>query len=309
MSWFYEALMRAEGKAGEPDKSAVSSVQEGDSFLQEIEAISSVAAGNIPCLTDRDYGAERLITEEVPGIVSKVTAERVFRHLKVSFREESRLIFHTDPLGMAAEQFRILRRSLAPAFPTGAALVITSPAPGDGKTLTAINLCACLADTGDETLLLEADLRRPSARNVLSCAVDAPGVEDALRGTATAEEATLFVENLGFHAMLVAKVPKNPSHLLTGAGIQKILAYARPRFRWVVLDTAPVMPNADVAELLTVVDAALLVIRAQNTPKELSRRALELLGKRLHGVVLNEATIHSTPYYRYLSNYYQPVAS
>jgi Mrp family chromosome partitioning ATPase len=167
-------------------------------------------------------------------------------------------------------------------------------------------LCACLADAGDATLLVEVDLRRPSMKKVFGCTIDPPGVEDALKGKVTPECATHFVDELGFYASMVAVVPRNPSHLLGGTGCKDLLAWARQRFRWIVFDTAPVMPNADVAELLPAVDAALLVVRAQRTPKELSRRAFDVLGKRLYGVVLNEATLSSAPYYRYLSDYCHP---
>jgi Mrp family chromosome partitioning ATPase len=71
-----------------------------------------------------------------------------------------------------------------------------------------------------------------------------------------------------------------------------------------VLDAPPVLPAADVPELLPFADAALLVIRAQTTPRELAKRAIEMLGKQLRGVVFNEVTVDSNPHYRYLSQYY-----
>jgi len=103
---------------------------------------------------------------------------------------------------------------------------------------------------------------------------------------------------------MVMKLPANPSHLITGPDVKQFLMWAREHFRWVILDAAPVLPAADVGELLPLADAVLLVVRAQNTPRELSRRAFEMLGKRLHGVILNEATSDTNTYYRYLSNYY-----
>ena len=309
MSWFYEALMRAEGKPAGPDMAAVGTIdKDGDSFLGEIEALSAAAVGNGQVRAER-YAKPTALEEIIPLPPRPGVNSAGFRLLTVAFREESRLVFHTDPLGIAAEQFRLLRRSLVQTFPRGATLMITSPGAGDGKTLTALNLCACLTDGGDSTLLVEVDLRRPSVHRALGCTVEPPGVEDALRGKETPEKTIHFIGDLGFHAAMVARIPKDPSHLLSGRGTKDLLAWARPRFRWIVFDTAPVMPNADVAELLPAVDAALLVIRVQATPKELARRAFDVLGKRLHGVVLNEANVSSTPYYRYLSDYYQPAAN
>jgi Mrp family chromosome partitioning ATPase len=307
MSWFYDALVRAEGNLPQPEQCPVAIAEkDGDSFLGEIEALSAVSTGKPPVET-----SSQAPTAEHEGVVQVLPLEPVasngFRHVQVVFREESRLVFYSDPRGMAAEQFRLLRRSLVQAFPKGSVLMVTSPSSGDGKTLTAMNLCACLADAGESVLLTELDLRRPSAHKVLGCKIEAPGVEAALGGSEQPGKTACYIEKLGFHAALVSEVPSDPSRLLRGTALRDFLAWARTRFGWVVFDTAPVFPNADVAELLPAVDAVLLVIRVLVTPRELLRRACDVLGKRLYGVVLNEATINSTPYYRYLSDYYRPM--
>jgi Mrp family chromosome partitioning ATPase len=307
MSWFYEALTRAEANSPHPDKSTVGTLEkDGDSFLNQIESFSQTATptASIQPEGESDAAIRQMIPPAEPSPNSNG-----FRHLSVALREEARLVFCSDPMSMAAEQFRFLRRSLVQGYPQGARLLITSPGAGDGKTLTAINLCAALADGGDPTLLVELDLRRPSAHRVFGCKTEDHGIEDALIGRVSPEKTVHYLDPLGFYAAIVSKIPKEPSRLLTGPGIHNLLAWARPRFRWVLFDTAPVMPNADVTELLPRVDAALLIVRAQCTPKELSRRAVDVLGKRLQGVIFNEATIHSAPYYRYLDGYYQAGAS
>jgi capsular exopolysaccharide synthesis family protein len=228
-----------------------------------------------------------------------------FRHFTPLIREESRLVCHTDPYGLTAEQFRLLRRTLSQDSATGAVLMITSPGVGDGKTVTSLNLCTCLADSGDSTLLVEADLRRPTVRTILACAVGPPGIEDALSGKVEPSKAIHLIEKLSFHAATVAKIPDDPSRLLYGAMIRQFLAWARQHFRWVVLDAAPVLPAADVSELLSLTDGVLLVIRAQSTPREQSKRAIEVVGKHLYGVILNEVTIDFSSYYRYLRKYYR----
>jgi Mrp family chromosome partitioning ATPase len=308
MSWFYEALTRAEGHPSQPEHLSIATEEkDGDSFLNEIEELSAASVGKPrPEAPARSLPGEIEVSQVLP---LEPVSSNGFRHLSAVFREESRLVFHSDPRGMAAEQFRLLRRSLVQPFQKGGVLMVTSPGAGDGKTLTAMNLCASLADAGESTLLVELDLRRPSAQRVLGCKVSRPGVEDALRGSEKPEKAACYIEELGFHAALVSEIPADPSRLLGSNALRDFLAWGRTRFRWVVLDTAPVFPNADVAELLPAADAVLLVIRVQVTPRELLRRACDVLGKRLHGVILNEATISSTPYYRYLSDYYHPGAA
>jgi len=249
--------------------------------------------------------------ESVPsiGIPAPAISPNGFRRLKVPYRESSRLVFQTDPHGLAAEQFRFLRRTLEQKFPHGGTVLITSPAPKDGKTLTAANLSACLADSGRPTLLLEADIRQPSIQRLLGAKIEEPGIEAVLAGTAEPGSVIHFVEPFSVHVAMVKAPPDDPSHLVSGKGLQQVLVWARSQFAWVVIDSPPVLPAADVTQLVTLADAVLLVIRAQSTPRDLATRAIELLGNHLSGVILNEATIESNPYYRYLADYRQKRAS
>jgi capsular exopolysaccharide synthesis family protein len=209
---------------------------------------------------------------------------------------------------MAAEQFRFLRRTLEQKFPQGGILLVTSPAPRDGKTLTTVNLCSCLANAGRSTILLEGDIRQPSIHRLLGGTNVAPGIEHALAGTVEPTKAIHFVEELKLHVSMVVDPPADPSNLVSGSGAKSLLAWARQRFHWVVNDSPPVLPAADVTQLAALADATLLVVRAQSTPRDLVVRACELLGDHLFGVVLNEATVESNPYYRHLSEYRQKVA-
>lgn len=310
MSRLYEALRRAKEERRNAGSAADVSIsgQDGDSCLAAIESVPPEAPSSATLSTAEDISQElphQLTTSDTFEPPDLVQSPNGFRHLTLPLREESRLAFHTHPHGLAAEQFRLLRRTLNEEFATGGVLMITSPGVGDGKTLTSLNLCTCLADSGDPTLLAEVDVRWPTARKILGCAIQPPGIEDALAGKVEPGEAIHWIKELSLYAAMVAKVPNHPSHLVNGVGLQQFLAWARAHFRWVVLDSAPVLPAADVAELLPFADAVLLVIRAQRSPRELSKRAIEMLGKRLHGVIFNEATIDSNPYYRYLSHYYQ----
>ena len=236
-------------------------------------------------------------------------AARGFRQIKLADAEDSRLVFQNDRHGLAAEQFRFLRRTLEQKFPKGGVVLVTSPAPRDGKTLTTLNLAACLADSGRATILLEGDIRQPSFHRLLGGNDGVPGIEDALAGSVRPEEAIQVVEELKLHVAMVSTPPTDPSHLVNGSGAKNLLAWARGEFHWVVIDSPPVLPAADVAQMATLADATLLVVRAQSTPRDLVVRACEVLGDHLFGVVLNEATVESNPYYRYLTEYRHKVAA
>src|SRR3984893_6887501 len=311
MSLLYEALLRAQQERPKSAKATEVSLsgEDGNSFPVAIESLYSTSAKSSNSKPEAPSLAPLLAIEDIPGrspvlpgqIVTSNTLESPegvtilngFRRLTLPHQEESRLVFRADPHGLAAEQFRLLRRTLLQEFDTGAVLMITSPGVGDGKTLTSLNLSTCLAELGDPTLLVEVDIRRPRVGRVLGCAMEAPGIEDAFAGRAEPGQAVNFIGELSLHVAIVTKIPNDHSHLINGPGVKRFLAWAREHFRWVVLDAAPVLPASDVAELLPFAAAVLLVIRAQSTPRELSRRAFEVLGERLHGVIFNEATIDS----------------
>ncbi len=124
-------------------------------------------------------------------------------------------------------------------------------------------------------------------------------------GKVRPHESVYFLEELSLHAAMIVQTPRDPSQVVNSKGVREFLAGARQRFRWIIIDSAPVLPAADVADLLSLTDGVLMVIRAYHTPKDLTKRALELLGRRLHSVIFNDATVHLNPQYRYLSRYYQ----
>jgi len=313
MSWFYEALQRAEVENSKPRKASRPGLprQEKD-FLMEIEELSSFSiegTSKIDQAAEQATDGRTACSSQAAEVAIQVSPEiqqshNGYRHWELPFRGDSRLVFHTDAFGLAAEQFRLLRRKLIHRFGDGGVLIVTSPTQGDGKTLTSINLCSCLAETGDPTLLFEADMRKPTLAKVLSCPLQGPAMEDVLAGVAQPSEAIHRIEQLHFHAAMFGRAPQDASKFVNGRRLRELLSWARNNFRWIVLDTPPVLPGADVADLMPQADAVLLVIRADGTPRELCKRAFEMLGKRLSGVILNSATVDSNPHYRYLSNYY-----
>jgi capsular exopolysaccharide synthesis family protein len=188
----------------------------------------------------------------------------------------------------AAEQYRIIRTKLLhhPAEPR--VVVVSSPSPGDGKTVTAVNVAAALAlKEKATTLLIDADLRRPSVAKLLGLA-PAPGLADVLTGRAEAEAAIVRVEEFPNLSVLTAGESKAPAELLESERWRQLLAYARAHFRYVVLDATPVASVADYELVQLVSDGVLLVVRPDHTDRKMCRGALELIPKpKLVGVVLN----------------------
>ncbi len=311
MSKVYEALRQREHElsaSAENQESAAGTVSKNDSqnaSYRELDFTGHVLESALATGRPLENAGERIpfnsAAENHPR--HPHTSNNGFRRLTSSCKEESRVVFSTDPRGLAAEQFRFLRRTLELKFPEGAVLLITSPAPRDGKTLTAVNLCACMAESGKSVILLDGDVRQPSLHRVLGTDVTSPGIEDVLAEKVDPPQAIHFVEDLSIHVAMVATPPSDPARLIGGTGIKRLLTWARERFSWVIIDSPPVLPAADVAQLLAVADAVLLVVRTHSTPRELTIRAVEMLGDHLSGVVLNEASVGSNPYYRYSYDY------
>jgi len=317
MSWFYDALNEA-AKKGQPAGTVPppsASADEGRLLLDTLQAVSPIAgklrqaAPSIAAGVTRTEGTETDREPRSPGLQKQSashTWNNGFRHITPALREEARLVLRSNPQSLAAEQFRFLRQRLNQEFKDGGVLMVTSAGKSDGKTLTSINLCSSFSDWGHSTLLVELDIHRPSIARILNCNLEGAGVESAFCGKASPEEVVHALDNVGFHAAMVAKAPPGPAPRLSRGKVDDFLAWARQRFRWIVLDAPPAVLVADVAEVLPITDAALLVVRAQNTPRALVKLALQTLGSRLCGVVFNDASTHSAPQYKYLDTYYGP---
>jgi capsular exopolysaccharide synthesis family protein len=233
------------------------------------------------------------------------TSRNGYRPVSLRLDSESSVIFAVEPNSLAAEQYRQLRRNLSEHYPEGGTLLITSPGQAEGKTLNAANLAWCLAESGQSTLLLEGDLRRPTLSQVLHCSMPV-GVESALRGEVEPRAAVAAVEGLPLHIAGVSNPVRDPSQTIKSASARRFLDWARGEFHWVVIDAPPVLSASETMELSPLADAVLLVVRVRVTPRELLEKSLQLLGNRLRGVILNEASLCWDSYQRYLAGYYGP---
>jgi capsular exopolysaccharide synthesis family protein len=209
----------------------------------------------------------------------------------------SRLVFLTDPAGLAVEQYKLLRRRLNALRPQGGVLAITSPGPGEGKTLTSVNLAWCFANGGQKTCLADLDFRSPGVAFTLKYSVENGGVEDILAGKSTIHELLCRVEGDPFYVLCIQERHAELDDLLSPAVLAPRLAELRSMFHWVILDLPPAIPMADVAEVVPQVDGAILVIRNAVTKKTMITPACDVLGSKLLGIVYNDSPIVGSAYY------------
>lgn len=201
--------------------------------------------------------------------------------------------FRGDPHSARSEAYRQLRTNLQFVNVDNAPRIIavTSAIPGEGKTTTAINLAAALAEGGFRVCLVEADLRRPTIAKMLGVVGDV-GFTTVLIGKASVES---VLQNVGGNLAVLTSgpVPPNPSELLITEQARTVIMKIAENVDYTIIDTAPLLPVADGAEVAAIADATIVVHRAGKSTREQVTRAVEVLakvGEKPVGAVLNMVT-------------------
>ena len=205
-----------------------------------------------------------------------------------------------------AEAYKTLRTNLifSQAVQTLRSIVVTSAAPGEGKTTTAANLAVSFAQQGMRVLIVDCDLRRSRLHKMFGVPRE-PGVTECVLGITDTETAPLETSVTGLYVLPSGQLPPNPSELLGGERMRKTLAALGEAFDLIVLDTPPLLAASDAAILSTIADGVVLVVRAGVTEAEAGQQALQQLsavGARVVGAVLNDpdAKVHKYGgYYKY----------
>lgn len=214
------------------------------------------------------------------------------------------------PKSQVSEAFRALRTALllSQADHPPHVILVTSSLPREGKTTAAANLAVTLAQLGDRTLLLDADLRKPGVGRVLNLAEgEYAGLSSYLAGVSSLELVTIphpAIPNLA--AIPTGPLPPNPADLLSSHRMADAIAELRTKYKFIVIDSPPIMAATDAVILSVQADGVLLVVRSGETPKEAFTRARDLLVSvkcRLLGVVLNAVDSNAPDYY-YSYRYY-----
>jgi succinoglycan biosynthesis transport protein ExoP len=214
------------------------------------------------------------------------------------------------PKSQMSEAFRALRTSilLSQADHPPQVILVTSALPREGKTTAAANLAVTLAQLGDKTVLVDADLRKPGVGRLLNLTGGKyAGLSSYLAGVSSLDQVIVpHPEIPNLSALPTGPLPPNPADLLSSHKLVEAIAELRARFKFVVIDSPPIMAATDAVILSVQTDGVLLVVRSGETPKEAFTRTRDLLGSvkcHILGVVLN-AVDSSAPDYYYSYRYY-----
>jgi Mrp family chromosome partitioning ATPase/uncharacterized protein involved in exopolysaccharide biosynthesis len=266
----------------------------------------------------------------VPHIDPRETMERLVERRPAlaqidpdALQSHALLITHFDPKSPVAEAYRTLRTNIqfARLERGGKVLVVTSPTLQEGKTTTIVNLALTMAQSGQKTLLVGANLRRPSIHRFFGIERE-PGLSDILVGNARWRDCIRTVADIlmgrfemedimaapgldNLHIIEAGPIPANPSELLSTSAMAEFLRSVSAEYDIVLIDTPPVLPVTDSAIVAGQADGVLLVYQAGKVGRLVLKRAkahLESTRAKVWGVVLNDvqsevAGYHYTHYY------------
>lgn len=249
---------------------------------------------------DEDEGLIEVVFER-PLVEAPAFPEFPVEEAKL--RPETRLAYQTEPRSLAADRFRLLRMKLKAHWTAGKLkkLLITGALAHDGKSTVLLNLATALAERGKHTVLVvDADLHHASVTETLRLKPWAGLTDCLVDDGAPPLSAIRRIEPLGWFLLPAGEPCKNPTELLQTRAFGHILDQLTPCFDWILIGSPPVLSLTDSISLQQHADAALLVVRAGQTPREAVEQTIELLGKtNILGIVLNGVETRDHPYYHY----------
>ena len=218
--------------------------------------------------------------------------------------QHDRLITLTDPRSPVSEAYRSLRTNLefSSLDEPLRTLVVTSVAPGEGKSTTLANLAVTMAQAGKQVILVDCDLRRPSLHTLFGLP-DSPGLTNMMMDEKMIQAPPLQETVVsGLRLLAAGPLPPNPAEVMGSRRMAEIITALKDQADIVLFDAPPVIAVTDAAVLAARVDGVLLVIRAGKTKREHVERAKALLERvkaRIVGAVLTNARADTSLQYYY----------
>ncbi len=212
----------------------------------------------------------------------------------------------------AGEQYRIIRTKILQHPKQPRVLLVSSAGPGDGKSVTSVNLAGALSLKAHTTvLLMDADIRRSTVHSQLGLP-KSPGLADLLEGKAELCDVVIRAEQFPSLYVMPAGAPRaNPTELLDSPRWREVCEIIRQTFQYVVIDSPPIEGVADYDLLQSAADGIIVVVRPDHTRRPACFKAIQTVPKpKLVGVVLNciedwflgRILHYHSPYY-YLGRY------
>lgn len=219
------------------------------------------------------------------------------------------------PTSVVSEFYRSLRTNvlfLTRATP-GNRLLFASTGPGEGKTVTALNLAATLSQLDRKVVLVDLDFRRPKIHRIFPGAKGV-GVTNVILGELSLKDAIQRSAYEGFDYLSAGAIPPNPAELLSSNELRDMLDYLSSHYDHVILDSSPIAPVTDATIISQYVHGVVMVVRCGKTHRKavmLANQQLRKVSNNVLGVVLNDVQIKDASYgsYQYYRYGYSPYES
>ncbi|MFZ1324635.1 MAG: polysaccharide biosynthesis tyrosine autokinase [Candidatus Contendobacter sp.] len=245
---------------------------------------------------------EKLLGLPVLGVIPKTNMNR----------GETRpiaLVGHEDPRSAFAEAYRSVRTALQFSTTNGVPrrLAITSAMAGEGKSTTVLSLAIQFAQSGKRTLLIEADLRKPSLHHSLQLDNTVGLTNYLVDGDVQPVDIAKPTHIPNLFAIPSGPLPPNPVELLSSARMMSLLDLAAGKFDQVIVDGPPLLGLADALIIGNLCEGMLLTVEMGGTPRGYVLGALKRLrGARVHvlGAILTKLEARAGAYGYYRSYYY-----
>jgi non-specific protein-tyrosine kinase len=239
--------------------------------------------------------------KEKPGWVSPNYSQSRAVHLDPGFIARNRCLLYLDN-SRAAESFRVLRTQLLQRTRDSGAntIMVTSTLPGEGKTLTAINLAVAISREFQHTVMLvDGDLRKQSVHKYLGCTGE-KGLIDYLAGSTPVSDLITWpgIEKMTF--ISGGRLINDSAEILGSPRMRELIPSMKGRYpeRYIIFDAPPILTGADVLTLAPLVDKVIVVVQAGKTSMDDVQKALQYLPKeKVLGLVLNRSSSTRTAYY------------
>ncbi|MDR3411204.1 MAG: polysaccharide biosynthesis tyrosine autokinase [Formivibrio sp.] len=208
-------------------------------------------------------------------------------------RQNAGMVMQYEPHSQYAEGIRTIRTGvlLSALDQEKRVLLVTSSLQGEGKTTLASNLALAHAQT-QKTLLIDADMRKPSVSSKLERDPTHLGLSDLIAGQATLSDVLQTMPETSLSLISAGTLPPNPLELLLSKRFLSLLAALKEQFEVIVIDSPPVELVSDALVLAPLCSSVIYVTRAQQTPIPLIKKCLARLSQSncaVMGIVLNQA--------------------
>jgi capsular exopolysaccharide synthesis family protein len=222
---------------------------------------------------------------------------------KQMMNNQRKLVTKSNPKSPISEQYKTIRTNInfSSVDREMRSVMVTSSGPGEGKSTTVANLAVVFAQEGKKVLLVDSDMRKPTAHYTFNLP-NTFGLTSVLTKQKTLPEVVHTSEVSDLDILTCGPIPPNPAELLSSRAMNHFLGEVYTQYDFVIFDTPPVLAVTDAQVLANQCDGTIIVISSGTTEIDRAVKAKEVLETtktKLLGVVLNNRELKDTNYYYY----------